>query len=63
MPVCLNCGRTVSDNDIYYDVESNKFGCIYCIEDKIKQHSDWCKEWRKQNMAGKRFYEETEERW
>ena len=49
--MCPNCFRKISSRDMYYDLESGKMGCIYCMADKIKAHSDWCKEWRKQNMA------------
>ena len=50
--ICPNCYKEVSSRDMYLDLESGKIGCTYCFEDKIRQHSDWCKEWRKKNMAG-----------
>lgn len=49
--ICPNCYKEVSSRDMYLDLESGKIGCTYCFEDKIRQHSDWCKEWRKKNMA------------
>lgn len=50
--ICPNCFREVSSRDMYLDLENGKMGCTYCLEDKIRQHSDWCKEWREKNMAG-----------
>lgn len=43
--ICLNCGKELSTvHDLYYDIESQKIGCLYCMNEKIKAHVKWCDE-------------------
>ena len=46
---CPNCGRGLfTEHDLYYDIQFHKMGCVYCMEERIKEHVKWCDEWRKQ---------------